>query len=127
MSLRVKVAAEAKSRYGIPDIKRWLKEEYWEKGLSTDDIAEMFEKPSGDTYSRDSVRTLMKNEGIPLKAPRGGKYFKVQLKKKGYKTSDEFFSKNTELSKAEMARKLDIHFSTLCRHYDAWMAKKING
>jgi len=117
MTLKKRIAEELKDKKKPNDddaVRAHLVYLYHELGLRTSQIGERYEVGAA------TVRALLRVMGVKMKASGGGKDFMEQLKSCGYIDRNDFFGRNSDKAKTEMAEELGVSFSSLCTHYEIW-------
>jgi len=117
MTLKKKIAKELEKAGIDPTdeaIRDHLADLYHEQRMSSRDIGVRY------SVGPATVRALLRQMKVPRKSPGGGKFFDVQMKKRGYIDINDFFGRNATKTKADMARELGVSYSSLCTHYEKW-------
>jgi len=117
MTLKRRIMEELQAKkvpYDDEAVKNHLVYLYHELGLRTSQIGERYEVGAA------TVRALLRLMEVKMKASGGGKDFMEQLKGHGYTDRNDFFGRNSDKAKTEMAEELGVSYSSLCTHYDIW-------
>jgi len=117
MTLKERISEELKGKKKPHDddaVREYLVYLYHELGLRTGQIGERFDVGAA------TVRSLLRAFKIEMKASGGGKDFMKQLKAHGYVDRNDFFGRNADMAKTDMAKELEVSYGSLCTHYEIW-------